>query len=58
VGVEKINLMPYMFDGPTMGQFQRVKEAFDPEERINAGKLIPSKKVVVNLLKPGRKVPQ
>ena len=58
VGVEKIHLMPYQFDEPTMAQFQRVKDAFDPGERINAGKLLPSGKVVVNLLKPGRHVPQ
>ncbi|HXE52759.1 MAG TPA: FAD-linked oxidase C-terminal domain-containing protein, partial [Tepidisphaeraceae bacterium] len=58
VGVEKIHLMPYLFDQPTMDQFQRAKEAFDPEERINSGKLIPSEKVRVNLLKPGRMVPQ
>lgn len=58
VGVEKINLMPYLFDRPTMDQFQRVKDAFDPEDRINAGKLIPSPRVQVNLLKPGRHVPQ
>ena len=58
VGVEKIHLMPYLFDQPTMGQFARLKHAFDPEERINAGKLIPSDKLRVTLLKPGRKVPQ
>jgi glycolate oxidase len=58
VGVEKIHLMPYLFDRPTMDQFQRVKRAFDPNERINAGKLIPSEKVKVRLLKPGRQVPQ
>ena len=58
VGVEKLSLMPYLFDAATMGQFHRVKEAFDPEERINAGKLLPSDKVKVQLLKPGRHVPQ
>jgi len=58
VGVEKIHLMPYLFDQPTMDQFQRVKDAFDPHQRINAGKLIPSELVKVTLLKPGRKVPQ
>jgi hypothetical protein len=35
-----------------------VKDAFDPGERINAGKMMPSDKVVVRLLKPGRKAPQ
>jgi glycolate oxidase len=58
VGVEKIHLMPYMFDQPTMCLFQRVKAAFDPHDRINAGKLLPSEKVKVELLKPGRHVPQ
>ncbi len=48
----------HTFDAATMRQFQRVKEAFDPGERINAGKLLPSKKVQVDLLKPGRHVPQ
>ena len=50
--------MPYLFDAPTMKQFHRVKEAFDPGERINAGKLIPSEKIKVQLIKPGRHVPQ
>ena len=58
VGVEKIHLMAYKFDRSTMQQFQRVKNAFDPTERINAGKLMPSEKVKVNLIKPGRHVPQ
>ncbi len=58
VGVEKIHLMPYQFDAPTMRQFQHVKDAFDPDERINAGKLIPSDKINVELIKPGRHVPQ
>jgi glycolate oxidase len=58
VGVEKIHLMPYLFDEPALRQFVAVKHAFDPEERINAGKLIPSEKVKVVLLKPGRQSPQ
>jgi glycolate oxidase len=58
VGVEKIHLMPYLFDELTMAQFARIKLAFDPGERINAGKMIPSDKVRVTLLKPGRHVPQ
>jgi glycolate oxidase len=58
VGVEKLHLMPYLFDGHTMKRFADVKAAFDPGERVNAGKLIPSEKVVVNLLKPGRMAPQ
>ena len=58
VGVEKIHLMSYLFDAATLDQFQRIKRAFDPGERINAGKLLPSEKVKVELIKPGRHVPQ
>ena len=58
VGVEKIHLMPYLFDEPTMNLFGRVKRAFDPQEHINPGKMIASDKVKIRLLKPGRKVPQ
>lgn len=58
VGVEKIHLMPYLFDDPTMRQFLALKIAFDPDERINAGKLVPSDRLKVDLMGPGRMVPQ
>jgi glycolate oxidase len=58
VGVEKLHLMPYCFDPATMKQMDRVKRAFDPGERLNAGKLIPTDKITVELGKPGRQVPQ
>jgi glycolate oxidase len=58
VGVEKLHLMPYLFDAQTMQAFDDVKRAFDPDERINAGKLIPSAKVQFDLHAPARKVPQ
>jgi hypothetical protein len=50
--------MPYLFDEPTMALFQRIKHCFDPSDRINAGKLIPSQRINSTLLKPGRHVPQ
>lgn len=58
VGVEKIHLMPYLFDRPTLDQFHRIKQAFDPYDQINVGKLIPSDKIQIRLIKPGRMVPQ
>jgi glycolate oxidase len=58
VGIEKIGLMPYLFDEPTMRQFRAVKDVFDPMERINAGKLVPSDKIKIPVLMPGRHVPQ
>jgi glycolate oxidase len=58
VGIEKVGLMEYLFDGATLDQFARVKAAFDPGERINPGKLLPSEKLSIRLLKPGRRAPQ
>lgn len=58
IGVEKIHLVPLLYDAATLNQFVSVKHAFDPDERINAGKHIPSEKVNITLLKPGRHAPQ
>ncbi len=58
VGVEKITLMPYLFDRATMEQFQSVSTRSIRTKRINAGKLLPSDKIHIDLMKPGRQVPQ
>jgi len=52
VGVEKLHLMDYMFEPATIQLFQAVKKAFDPGQRINDGKLIPSDRRRIELLKP------
>ena len=41
VGVEKRDLMPVMFDETDLAHQQRVKCAFDPELRLNPGKVFP-----------------
>jgi glycolate oxidase len=41
VGVEKRDLMGVMFEDADLAQFQRVKCAFDPEQRLNPGKMFP-----------------
>ena len=41
VGVEKRDLMGTMFDAEDLAQQQRVKCAFDPEGRLNPGKVFP-----------------
>ncbi len=41
VGVEKRDLMPVMFDEADLRQQQRLKCAFDPEHRLNPGKVYP-----------------
>ncbi|MEE9212851.1 MAG: FAD-linked oxidase C-terminal domain-containing protein [Phycisphaeraceae bacterium] len=52
VGVEKLHLMPRMFNPATIDTFQRIKKAFDPGRRINDAKVIPSDKLRIELLKP------
>lgn len=52
VGVEKLHLMPKMFSAATLKSFDRIKRLFDPDGRINEGKLIPSDRLKIELLKP------
>ncbi len=52
VGVEKLHLMPKMFNPATLDTFLKIKKTFDPEQRVNDGKLIPSDKLYIELLKP------
>ncbi len=42
VGIEKLNLMCVQFDRSELDQFERLKEAFDPEHLLNPGKVIPT----------------
>jgi glycolate oxidase len=44
VGREKINQMASQFTDAELEQFRRLKRAFDPQERLNPGKNIPSLK--------------
>ncbi len=57
VGVEKIHLMPRMFNPATIATFQKLKAAFDPLGRINDGKLVPSERLTIELLRPVANVP-
>lgn len=52
VGVEKLHLMDKMFNRNTLDLFLDVKKTFDPDQRINDAKLIPSDKTTIELLKP------
>jgi glycolate oxidase len=42
VGIEKINQMCVQFSTAELAQFHAVKRAFDPDERLNPGKAIPT----------------
>jgi glycolate oxidase len=52
VGVEKLHLMDKMFNPATIDTFQNIKKTFDPHQRINDGKHIPSDKLHIELLTP------
>jgi glycolate oxidase subunit GlcD len=41
VGSDKIDYMPWIFDGDTLGAMRAVRRAFDPAERANPGKVVP-----------------
>jgi glycolate oxidase len=41
VGVEKRDLMDFMFEEPDLIQMERVKCAFDPSHQLNPGKMFP-----------------
>jgi glycolate oxidase len=51
IGIEKLHLMKVMFNPDTIDTFKRVKDTFDPDSRLNDGKLIPSDRISIELLK-------
>jgi glycolate oxidase len=42
VGMEKMELMAHQFDDATLGAIKSFKELFDPECRLNPGKVLPT----------------
>lgn len=52
VGVEKITMMPAMFNPDALNAFRHVRHAFDPEGSLNEGKLLPSDRLQIELIKP------
>jgi len=52
VGIEKLHLMEKMFNPATIETFQQIKKTFDPQQRVNDGKLIPSDKIKIEIIKP------
>ncbi len=42
VGSDKIDYMPLIFDPPTLAAMCDLRRAFDPEERANPGKVVPT----------------
>jgi len=45
VGMEKINLMPFLFSADDLDIMRKIKEVFNPEGRFNPGKVLPTGKM-------------
>jgi glycolate oxidase subunit GlcD len=41
VGLDKLRYMPLIFDGNSLAAMRAVRLVFDPEERVNPGKVVP-----------------
>ncbi len=41
VGLDKLRYMPLIFDGDALAAMRAVRRVFDPEERMNPGKVVP-----------------
>jgi glycolate oxidase subunit GlcD len=41
VGIDKLRYMPLIFDPESLGAMQAVRRVFDPQERVNPGKVVP-----------------
>jgi len=41
VGVDKLRYMPSIFDGASLAAMHAVRRVFDPDERVNPGKVVP-----------------
>jgi glycolate oxidase len=57
VGVDKKRYMPEMFSDADLGAFQRLRCAFDPEQRANPGKVMPTPRLCGEVPGPYRRHP-
>jgi glycolate oxidase len=56
VGMEKMDLMPEQFDPASLAMMQRFKDVFDPESRLNPGKVLPTGKGCLEIRHQGMAV--
>src|SRR5207248_11161302 len=41
IGLDKLRYMPLLFDGDSLAAMRAVRRVWDPEERVNPGKVVP-----------------
>src|SRR5262249_6546430 len=52
VGMEKIDLMPALFTPESLAMMRSLKMLFDPESRLNPGKVLPTGKGCLEIRQP------
>jgi glycolate oxidase len=52
VGMEKNEMMPHLFSADTLDTIRRFKRLFDPENRLNPGKVLPTGKGCLEIRQP------
>ena len=57
VGIDKKRYMPQMFSDSDLGVFQRLRCAFDPQQRSNPGKVMPAPRLCGEVPGPYRRHP-
>lgn len=57
IGVEKIAQMPLLFSDDDLALMRRLRRVFDPDERVNPGKIFPTPGGCVENVRPRRQVP-
>jgi glycolate oxidase subunit GlcD len=55
IGLDKLRYMPLIFDAESLGAMLAVRRVFDPEERVNPGKVVPVHACREWSANPGRK---
>lgn len=57
VGIDKVRFMPEMFSEADLEAFQRLRCAFDPDQRANPGKVVPTPRLCGEVPGPYRRHP-
>jgi glycolate oxidase len=52
VGMEKNEMMPHLFSAETLEMIRRFKDLFDPDNRLNPGKVLPTGKGCLEIRQP------
>jgi glycolate oxidase len=55
IGVEKLDFMPRMFSPADLAMMERLRRAFNPENCLSPGKMLPTAGACIEPTRPGRR---